>query len=69
MLSLELYGDGATFKFEFLAIFGPFLAVLAGVQNFKVTFLLGVLQANFFYYLQRRGISRVVYGVNMGAVG
>ena len=52
MLSLELYGDRATFKFEFLAIFGPFLAVLAGVQNFKVTFLLGVLEAKFFYYLQ-----------------
>ena len=47
MLSLELYGDVSTFKFEFLAIFGPFLAVLAGVQNFKVTFFLGALQANF----------------------
>ena len=53
MLSVEVYGDRSTFKFEFLTIFGPFLAVLAGVQNFKVTFLLGVLQANFFYYPQR----------------
>ena len=48
MLSVELYGDVSTFKFEFLAIFGRFLAVLAGVENFKVMFLLGVLQAKFF---------------------
>ena len=69
MLSLELYGDVSTFKFEFLAIFGPFLAVLAGVQNFKVTFLLGVFSAIFFITCNGYKGSSVVYGVNMGAVG
>ena len=39
--SVELYGDGATFKFDFFSIFGRFLAFLAGAENFKVTFLLG----------------------------
>ena len=48
VLSVELYGSASTFKFEFFSIFGRFLAFLAGVQNFKVTFLPGVLQAKFF---------------------
>ena len=48
MLSVELYGSTSTFKFEFFSDFGRFLAILAGVQNFKATFLQGVLQANFF---------------------